>query len=130
MIAAIAHLRGHDVHSNPVRTLALVCLAGDGAMSVLKDVGIQIGNKLTARAIQAISGATLIKINQAVGFRLVTKAGTTGLVNLSKIVPFVGGLVGGTIDGATTRTIGGAAKKLFPDIRPPDAAEAHAESGN
>jgi hypothetical protein len=120
MVAAIAHLRGYDIKSDQVRTFALACLAGSGAVDILKDVGVQMGSKLASRALMSISGATLTRINQAVGFRLVTKAGTTGLVNLSKMVPFVGGIVGGTIDGTTTKAIGSAAKAVFTALPPPD----------
>ena len=49
--------------------------------------------------IMNISGAALTRINQAVGFKLVAKAGSAGVVNLAEVVPFVGGLVGGGFDG-------------------------------
>jgi uncharacterized protein (DUF697 family) len=114
MVAAIARLRGHDVRSERVRSLAFACLVGDSATGVLKEAGVKLGTRLTAQAIGRISGATLARVNQAVGFRLVAKAGTSGLVNLSKVVPLVGGVVGGSIDGASTLAIGSAAKKLFP----------------
>lgn len=113
MIAAIAMIRGYDLHSDQVRTLCSACLAGSAATDILKDVGIQIGTKLTQQAIMQIAGSTLIRINQAVGFRLITKAGTTGVVNLTKIVPFLGGFVGGAIDGLTTSAIGASAKSVF-----------------
>ena len=116
MVAAIAHLRGHSIHSDRVRSFAYVSLIGDRARAVLKEAGVNIGTRLTAQAISRISGATLIRINQAVGFRLVTKAGTDGVVNLAKFSQLGGGIVGGTIDGATTRGIGAVAKKLFPPI--------------
>lgn len=93
--------------------MATACLAGSAVTDILKDVGIQIGVKLTHQAIMQIAGATLVRINQVVGFRLITKAGTTGIINLTKLVPFVGGAVGGTIDGITTQAIGSAARKVF-----------------
>ena len=55
----------------------------------------------------------IIKLNRAVGFRLLTKAGAKGIVNLSRIVPIVGGLISGGIDAATTRAIAAAAKQIF-----------------
>lgn len=113
MIAAIAMIRGYDLRSDQVRTLCSACLAGSAVTDILKDVGIQIGTKLTQQAIMQIAGATLIRINQAVGFRLITKAGATGVVNLTKIVPFLGGFVGGAIDGLTTAAIGASAKSVF-----------------
>jgi hypothetical protein len=113
MIAAIAHLRGYEARDDRVRTLAFICLTGSNAFDVLKDVGVQVGTKLTQQMMLRISGATLRRINQAVGFRLVTKAGSRGVVNLVKVVPIVGGVVGGSLDAAATKIIGATAKRLF-----------------
>ncbi len=52
--------------------------------------------------------------NKAVGFRLVTKAGTTGLVNLTKAVPVVGGFVGGTFDYVAVCAVGRYADRNLP----------------
>jgi len=60
-----------------------------------------------------VTGATLTKINQAVGFRLLTKFGQTGVINLGKAEPIVGGIIAATFDAVTTNTIGNVAKKLF-----------------
>jgi uncharacterized protein (DUF697 family) len=116
MIATIAHLRGYDIKSDKVRAFVIACLAGSSVSDILKDIGVQVGAKFTQKAIQQISGATLVKINQAVGIRLVTKAGTTGVVNLSKVVPFIGGAVSGAFDATTTYAIGSAAKALFVNL--------------
>lgn len=113
MIAAIAHIRGYDIRSDQVKTLVLACLVGTSAMDILKDFGINVGSKLGQQAITRISGATLTRINRSVGFRIITKAGQTGAVNLSKLVPLVGGVVGGTVDAVVTRTIGRTAKSIF-----------------
>lgn len=123
MIAAIAHIRGYDVRSDKVRGLVIACLCGTAALDVLKDVGINIGQKLTTQALRQISGAALIRINQAVGFRLVTRAGTTGVVNLSRLVPIIGGAVSGSVDFAFTSGIASAARSIFTPMPPqnPDA---------
>jgi hypothetical protein len=113
LIAGVAKLRGYDVRGDQVRTMCIACLAGSAVADVLKDVGIKLGSKLTQQAIARISGATLIRINKAVGFRLVTKAGSTGMVNLTKMVQFLDGFVGGTFDVGTTRGIAIAAKSVF-----------------
>jgi hypothetical protein len=113
MIAALAALGGHDVRADQVRALAYVCLCGSAAVDMARDVGIQIGMRLTQAAIRKISDDTLLRINQRVGFRLLTKFGAHGVVNLSKAVPFVGGVIGGTIDGASTLTIGKVARNAF-----------------
>ena len=113
VIAAIAKMGGHDLKSDKIRTLVLACLAGDGTMEILRDVGIQVGKKAAQIAINKISGAVIAKINQAVGFRLVTKAGSTGVVNLTKMVPFLGGVIGAAFDATVTNMIGNAARDIF-----------------
>ena len=80
MIAAIAHINGYDVYSDQVRTIAYVCLTGSSATNILKNVGIKIGEKVAVSALKKIPAAILIKINQQVGFRLVTKFGQKGVV--------------------------------------------------
>ncbi len=116
MVAAIAHLRGYDVRSDKVRTLVIGCLIGDQLVETLKLAGITVGKKLAGQAINRISGAALTKINQAIGMRLLTKAGMTGVFNLGKLVPLVGGVIGGTIDGVMTTGIATVAKRLFVAI--------------
>ena len=113
MIAAVAYMGGYDLKSEQVRTSVFLSLLGGSANIVLDSVGVQLATKLTTNAIKQIPGTALTKINQAVGFRLVTKFGTTGVLNMGKIVPVVGGLVGGTLDVLTTNVIANAAKKMF-----------------
>jgi len=113
MIAAIAHMGGHDLKNDKVKALIYACLAGNAAKDVLKDIGIVVGTKLTTQAIQNISGKTIVAINQKVGFRLLTKFGEKGAVNLGKAIPLVGGIIGGTVDSVTTNTIGNIARDTF-----------------
>lgn len=67
---------------------------------------------LTA-AIKKIPGKTLTAINQKVGFRFITKFGTKGIVNLGKVIPVVGAVVGGGIDLIDTKIIAKRAYKWF-----------------
>jgi hypothetical protein len=113
MIAAIAIMGNHDIKNDQIKTLVYMCLCGSAITGLLKDVGIQIGSKLTVTAINKISGAAITKINQAVGFRLMTKFGQTGAINLGKAVPLIGGVFAGTVDAVTTRTIGTVAISTF-----------------
>lgn len=114
MIAAIAHICGYDVHDDKVKTLCFICLTGKSASDVIKSTGVQLGTKFTASAIQKyITGEMLKSINKAVGFRLITKAGSTGVLNLTKMVPVVGGVFGGAFDGISTNIIGNTARDAF-----------------
>ncbi|MEN1994180.1 hypothetical protein [Stenotrophomonas bentonitica] len=67
-IAAIAHMGGYDIKDDKVKTTVYACLTGNAAKEVLKDVGIQMGKKLAQASINRVTGATLIRINKAVGF--------------------------------------------------------------
>jgi hypothetical protein len=113
MIAAIAYINGYDIYSDQVRTIAYACLTGSSTTKVLKNVGIKIGEKVVINVIKKIPVEVLVKINQQVGFRLVTKFGQKGLVNFGKMIPLVGGVVGGAFDTGMTLTIGNIAKKVF-----------------
>lgn len=113
MIAAIAYINGYDIHSDQVRVLAYACLTENTVTSILKKSGIEIGKKAAVNTLKKIPGAILVKINQQVGFKLVTKFGQKGIINLCKLVPFVGGVVGGGIDTVATIGIGNITKVVF-----------------
>ncbi len=113
LAAAIAVLHGHDPHNDRVRTMALLAVVGDGLKELAKEAGVAVGNKLAMSALSKVSGTVLRQINKAVGFRLITKAGQTGAINLVKIIPLFGAIVGGTIDGATCMSVGWTADELF-----------------
>ena len=113
MAAAIACIYGHDPHEDRVQTFVLLSLLGKVALDAVKQAAEQIGIKLGAEVLKQIPGRLLIAINKQVGFRLVTKTGQRGIVNLIKGVPLIGGVVGGTIDAVTCRAAGSLARSLF-----------------
>lgn len=113
MISCLAYMGGYDINSDQVQTLVYACLAGISIDQVLKQVGIQIGNKVAINMVKKIPGEVLIKINQRVGFRLFTKFGTKGLINIGKAVPVIGGVIGGGFDFVETKAIAHRAYKMF-----------------
>ena len=113
MIAAIAHMGGYDVRNDKVKTLVYSCLVANSAKDVAKDIGIAVVNKLAMNAVKKISGETIKAINKRVGFRLVTKFGEKGIVNLGRVVPILGGIIGGSFDGYATNKIGNIARDTF-----------------
>lgn len=115
MIASIAHIRGYDLKDDQVQTFVYACLTGQGVADIVKQSAINIGVKASQAQIKRIPGEVLKAINKAVGFRLVTKFGQKGVVNLGKAVPLVGGIVGGTFDATSTYVIGKLAKETFKD---------------
>lgn len=113
MITCLAYMGGYNPESDQVQTLIYACLAGISVDQILKNFGIQFGTKLTTAMIKKIPGGVLTKINQGVGFRLVTKFGSKGLVNLGKAIPVVGGVISGGFDFAETSVIAKRAYKMF-----------------
>ena len=63
--------------------------------------------------IKKIPGEVLKRINQAVGFRLVTKFGQKGVVNLGKMIPVAGALIGAGVDTVSTQVIANHARSVF-----------------
>ena len=113
MIATIAKMRGYNLKDDQVKTLDFVALTGQAATDILKQAGITIGSKVGINLIKKMPMKVIYQINKKVGFRLVTKFGQKGIINLGKLVPIVGGVIGGTVDTVGTLTVGKTAKKLF-----------------
>ena len=113
MIACAAYMAGYDVHTDQVQTLVYACLAGVSVMEVAKKAGIKIGQKGLENLIDKIPGKVLIAINHKVGFRILTKFGEKGAINLGKAIPVVGGVIGGGFDFIDTKFIGNRAYNQF-----------------
>lgn len=113
MIACTAYMAGFDLKSDQVKTFVYACLAGVSVNEVVKQTGVKVGVKMATSAISKIPGKALVKINQKVGFRFMTKFGTKGVINLGKMVPGVGAVIGGGLDFTETKTIAKRAYAWF-----------------
>ncbi len=114
MIAGIAIIRGFNTHDDSVKTMVYLCLIGNTAGEVLRNAGINIAEKLVAKKLLPLLNRKVINaINQKVNFRLLTKAGNKGIINAGKMVPVVGGVVGGTYNWIEVAIVANRAKKLF-----------------
>lgn len=113
MIASIAYIKGYDIKDDRVKSLVYICLCGNGAKEIAELAGIKIGQKFAVNMIKKVPGEVIKKINQKVGFRLLTKFGETGVINLGKMIPIAGGLVGGGFDLFSTKVVAKIAKNVF-----------------
>ena len=113
MIAAIAYMGGYDLKDTRVKSLVFLCIAGNTGKDILKNIGIAWTEKMVSNALNHLTKEAIIKINKAVGFKLVAQFGGKGFINLSKVVPFVGGVVGATFDAVTTNAMGNFARRTF-----------------
>lgn len=121
--AAVAHLRGYDTTSEEVQSAVLLSLLGSAGSAVLADIGINVANKSAMAALNKLPGKILIEINKKVGYRLFTKFGTKGAVNLVKWIPLAGGGVGAAVNVATMRSVGRYSKSTFTTASGSSTAE-------
>ena len=113
MSSAIAHIGGYDVDDENVRAFCYLVLIGSSAEEALQKVGVEVSTKTLSSLITKIPRKVLVEINKQVGYRLVTKAGKTGVINFMKVVPFVAAATGGGINYWMVRSAGKLAKKYF-----------------
>lgn len=113
MVACIATIAGYDPKDDTIQTFVYSCLAGSACMDILKQAGVKISEKIGINIAKKIPGEILIKINQRVGFRLITKFGEKGVINIGKMIPLLGGVVSGATDAIDTKIIGKVAIELF-----------------
>jgi hypothetical protein len=123
LVAAIAHLRGHDLESAEVRTLALACMTGSKAADTLKDAGIRLGTRLTRDTLGWLSPALVKHAEHAARLPVLTSIGTASAARLGRLVPLVGGVVAGGFDAAMTQLIGRTADRVYRQLPRPEEAE-------
>jgi uncharacterized protein (DUF697 family) len=116
MAGAIARIYGHDLSEDRVRTMVLLSLAGDVAKEAMEDLGINLGAKVPNRAIKQVPGRALVEVNKRIGLQLLSKAGGRSLAQFPKLIPVVGGVVGGAFDAVVCRMVGRTAKSLFRPV--------------
>jgi len=113
LVAAIAHLRGHDLQSAEVRTLALACMTGSKAADTLKDAGVRLGARLTRDTLAWLSPALMKHAEHSARLPVLNGVAAAGVARLGRFVPLVGGVVAGGFDAAMTQLIGRTADRVF-----------------
>ncbi|AUB38739.1 hypothetical protein COO91_04714 [Nostoc flagelliforme CCNUN1] len=54
----------------------------------------------------SIPGKIFAEINKALGIKLISKAGEKTLVNVATMMPFIGSVIGGTVNGVMMNACG------------------------
>lgn len=115
MVAAIAHLRGHDTTQPETRIAVLTTLTGDDIGRVLSRAGMVLpAGGVTTSWLRRMAPSVTTMVNKAIGFRLLVGTGERALVKLGRAIPLAGGVIGGTIDVALIRSIARHARREFP----------------
>lgn len=113
MIACTAYMAGFELDSDETQTFVYACLAGVTVNELVKGYSVKLGVKFANELIKKIPGEALREVNQKVGFRLLTKRGETGVINLAKLLPGVGAVVGGGVNLVETKIIAKRSYKWF-----------------
>ena len=113
LVAAIAHLHGHDLRDKRVRMLVLACLSGSKAADTLRDAGIRFGTRLGRDAVGWAAPALFNRSRHAGHFAMLGAVGSRGIAGLGKFIPLLGGAVAAGFDGALTQMIGRTANRVF-----------------
>lgn len=138
MIAVIGILFGWETTSDQFRAVAFSCLLGTATGEAVRDVGVKASARFGSRFVRNISGKSLKRVNDFLGIpklfikgvnagtkaggKATAKVGSEGIVNLSKMVPLLGGIVGGGLNIVFTRQMGLFAIRLLKD-GPPDGGK-------
>lgn len=116
MITAIAYMGGHDIKDDRVKSLVYICMVGNGAKELLKDISIKAGGRILSNIMEKVSA------------KLATKAGAKSLTSAGKAIPVLGGIVGGSYDAVSTKIVGKVAKRIF--INKSDVVDFNEDSYN
>ena len=84
----------------------ILAAAGVGAAELATQLGTSIGVKAIRSALMSVPGKVLAQINKALGIKLISKAGEKTLLNVAKIVPFLGSPVTGMVNGVMMNACG------------------------
>ena len=119
MTAAVAHARGHDIHQEAIRTAVLLTLVGADADDLLRKAGVAAPTgALSNLAVQRLPGPAMMVVQKGIGFRLLAQVGTKTFSRLGRLIPVVGGAVGGALDAWMMRKVATSARREFPPAVP------------
>lgn len=114
LCAAVAFICGYDINDDRVRTAIILVILGDGGKEVLKGLGVDISKEISMQLIKNLAPKIIKEINKQVGFKLITSASQKSILSqASKFIPFVGGVVSGSIDAISCQAVGSASKAFF-----------------
>lgn len=106
MIAAVAIIGGHSLEDIRIKNLAYLCVGGSVARDLLKSFYVRfIGNVVNEVAVRQAQQLALSHLTNHITLELASGA--------SRLIPIIGGLLNGGVDGITTYAAGRLACETF-----------------
>ena len=110
MALAIAYVYGHTLEERDLKSDILLIMAGDAALSSIKDMGIEFTQRLTRQAIQSyLSEEALKKLIATLPKIIIGKTTRKASQRIMRLVPIASAPVGFAFDYAAAKAIGRAA---------------------
>ena len=113
MVAAMAHIGGYNIDEPSVRMLIVISLLGKSGREVLSSSMLDLPKVLRRQMLTQLPKKTLLQINQHLGTMLMRKAALKGFTRFSRVIPVVGGILGGSLDMRRCQETAEIAEALF-----------------
>ena len=107
LASALFTIYGIDVTSYYTQPLVLAAAAEVSISELAKNkLKTRTAKKAIQNSLMKVSSKTFKKINKAIGIKLISKASKKSLLNVAKIIPFVGAVFNGTVNGVMMNACG------------------------
>ena len=110
LVLSVAHIYGYDLRDPEIKEDIALCFALSSGNEALKKVLKEAG---LVGARKALLTPVIKEIIKSLPNKIITIAGQKSLLTVAKIVPVAGGIVSGTMDFFSTKSIGIAAKSYY-----------------
>ena len=116
LITAIAIICGCDPQDKRVKTFVMACLVGEGAVDLIKSFMINTAKVSAGKLVNALNKLALRQIQEKAVRQIIERLSKRLAPRVIRVVPLLGGIVGGAVDGLAVAACGNAAKKVFLDV--------------
>jgi len=99
-------IHGIDISLPQNHVLVLAAAAGVGLAELANYLGTSVATKAVERALMSVPGKVFAEINKVLGIKIISKAGETTFMNISKLIPGVNSVINGCVNGATMNATG------------------------
>ena len=113
LAASVAHARGHDLDDPVVRTAILLCVLGPDGSELAERTGLDLQGVSLLTGLRRLPPEVREQLDHRIAYRLASRAGRRGVLNLTKLIPLVAGPIGAGADGIAARSVATYADVAF-----------------